>query len=280
MDFNFQDVRRIVVKIGSNSLTHHETGHLDYVKIEHLVRELSDLKNRGLDVCLVTSGAMAIGRQTLKKSGSPLSLPERQALASVGQARLMSVYQNLFREYGETAGQVLMTKATMVDNVSRKNAQNTFNELFRENVIPVVNENDTISTYEIQFGDNDTLSAIVSVLTDADLLIIFSDVDGLYSEDPKENPKAPLIPVVKELNESVYEMATDHPGSDVGTGGMATKLRAARIAVHSGIGMMIANSDHLELLHEMFDGKLTGTFFLPHKNDSFDLLDFLGEDVG
>lgn len=278
--FDFSKIHRIIVKIGSNSLTHPETGHLDFVKIEHLVRELSDLKNRGLDVCLVSSGAIAIGRQNLGITERPKSLPQRQALAAVGQARLMSVYQNFFREYGQVSGQVLMTKATMIDNVSRKNAQNTFNELFREGVIPIVNENDTISTYEIQFGDNDTLSAMVAALTDADLLVLLSDIDGLYSNDPKKDPDAKLIPLIDRLDDHILSMASDQPGSDVGTGGMSTKLRAAKIVVNSGIAMLIANADHVGVLHRMFQGSVEGSLFLPHLDEDFDLIDFLEDDIG
>lgn len=278
--FDISKIRRIIVKIGSNSLTHQETGHLDFVKIEHLVRELADLKNRGLDVCLVSSGAIAIGRQNLGINERPKSLPERQALAAVGQARLMSVYQNFFREYGQVSGQVLMTKATMIDNVSRKNAQNTFNELFELGVIPIVNENDTISTYEIQFGDNDTLSAMVAAMTEADLLVLLSDIDGLYTDDPKTNPDAKLIRVVDRLDEHIMAMASDQPGSDVGTGGMSTKLRAAKIVVNSGIAMLISNAEHVGVLHRMFHEEPAGTLFLPHYDEDFDLIDFLEDDIG
>ena len=280
MIYDFSNVHRVIVKIGSNSLTHKETGHLDYVKIEHLVRELSDLKNRGLDVCLVSSGAQSVGRQIMGIKERPSRLPEKQALAAVGQARLMSIYSNFFREYGQNTGQVLMTKATMVDNVSRKNAQNTFEELFREGIIPIVNENDTISTYEIQFGDNDTLSAMVANLTGADLLILLSDIDGLYSSDPKTDPNAKLIPIVEKLDESIENMGSSAPGSNVGTGGMATKIRAAKIVVNSGIGMLIANAEHMGVLHRIFDSEFDGTVFVPHFNEDFDIIDFLEEDIG
>ena len=161
-DFEFGKKKRVVVKIGSSSLNHEETGNLNFTKLEHLVRELCDLRNRGMDVCLVSSGAIAVGRKSMGLSERPKDISTKQACAAVGQARLMMTYQKLFAEYNQIAGQVLMTKNTMVNPVSRENAKNTFEELFRLGVIPIVNENDTVSTYEMQFGDNDTLSAIVA----------------------------------------------------------------------------------------------------------------------
>ena len=166
--------KRIVIKIGSSSLQHPNTGKLDFLKMERLVRELCDLRNSGIDVCLVSSGAIAVGRTFMGMENPQSTISRKQACAAVGQARLMMTYQKMFAEYHQTAGQVLMTKNTMIDNVSRKNAQNTFEELFRMGVIPIVNENDTVSTYEIQFGDNDTLSAIVASLVSADLMILIS----------------------------------------------------------------------------------------------------------
>lgn len=191
--------KRVIVKIGSSSLLHEETGKLNLLKLERLVRELCDIKNQGMDVCLVSSGAIAVGRQSMGLKERPEKIAVKQACAAVGQARLMMTYQKLFSEYHQNVGQVLMTKKTMVDNVSRKNAQNTFEELFEMGIIPIVNENDTVSTYEMQFGDNDSLSAIVASLVGADLLILLSDIDGLYTDDPRKNPKAELIPVVEKL---------------------------------------------------------------------------------
>ena len=185
--------KRVIVKIGSSSLLHEETGKLNLLKLERLVRELCDIKNQGMDVCLVSSGAIAVGRQSMGLKERPEKIAVKQACAAVGQARLMMTYQKLFSEYHQNVGQVLMTKKTMVDNVSRKNAQNTFEELFEMGIIPIVNENDTVSTYEMQFGDNDSLSAIVASLVGADLLILLSDIDGLYTDDPRKNPKAELI---------------------------------------------------------------------------------------
>ena len=188
-----------------------------------LVRELCDIRNRGMDVCLVSSGAIAVGRTVIGLSERPDNISTKQACAAVGQARLMMTYQKLFSEYHQTVGQILMTKGTMQDNVSRKNAQNTFEELFRLGIIPVVNENDTVSTYEMQFGDNDTLSALVASLAGADLLILLSDIDGLFTDDPHKNPDASLIPVVDRLDQELLAMAKATVGSDVGTGGMADR---------------------------------------------------------
>ena len=181
-EFDFTKKKRVVVKIGSSSLNRGETGNLNFTKLEHLVRELCDMRNRGMDVCLVSSGAIAVGRQTIGLNERPKDISTKQACAAVGQARLMMTYQRMFAEYNQIAGQILMTKNTMVNPVSRANAKNTFDELFHLGVIPVVNENDTVSTYEMQFGDNDTLSAIVSSLVGADLLILLSDIDGLFTD--------------------------------------------------------------------------------------------------
>ena len=178
-----KDKKRIVVKIGSSSITHPETGALNLIKLEILVRELCDLKNMGKDVVLVSSGAIAVGRQAAGFRHRPQEVSEKQACAAIGQAQLLMIYQKLFSEYGHQAAQILMTKETMLDHLSRRNATNTFDELFKMGAIPVVNENDTVSTYEIRFGDNDTLSALVAALIHADLLILLSDIDGLYSDE-------------------------------------------------------------------------------------------------
>ncbi|MCI8510676.1 MAG: glutamate 5-kinase [Lachnospiraceae bacterium] len=269
-----KDKKRIVIKIGSSSLTHEETGDLNFAKIEKLIRVISDLRGMGKEVILVSSGAIAAGRQAL---GCPKAqtVAEKQAHAAVGQARLMMVYQRLFSEYNQTAAQVLMTKNTIVDNVSRANARNTFDELLKLGTVPVVNENDTVSTYEIKFGDNDRLSAIVAALTNADLLILLSDIDGLYSDDPKKNPDAHFISQVDELSEELMSMGKSTTGSDVGTGGMAAKLHAARIAADSGSDMVIANGDDVSVLWDILEGKETGTLFTAHKSSDFALLDYI-----
>lgn len=272
--------KRIVVKIGSSSLQHQETGDMNLIKIERLVRELCDLRNRGLDVCLVSSGAIAAGRKTIGLKERPQNIATKQACAAVGQAKLMMVYQKMFAEYNQVAGQVLMTKNTMINNVSRKNAQNTFEELFHLGVIPIVNENDTVSTYEMHFGDNDTLSALVASLIGADLLILLSDIDGLFTDDPHKNPDAKLIPVVEKLDDKILNMAKDSTGSDVGTGGMATKLTAAHIATYSGADMIIANGKDVGVLHKIFENDDVGTLFLANKNDDFYIADYIEESMG
>ena len=279
-DFEFDKKKRVVVKIGSSSLNHEETGNLNFTKLEHLVRELCDLRNRGMDVCLVSSGAIAVGRQSIGLSERPKDISTKQACAAVGQARLMTTYQKLFAEYNQIAGQVLMTKNTMVNPVSRENAKNTFEELFRLGVIPIVNENDTVSTYEMQFGDNDTLSAIVASLVGADILILLSDIDGLFTDDPHKNPDAKLITVVEKMDAKVYEMAKGSTGSDVGTGGMATKLTAAKIATLSGADMVIANGKDVCIIHHIFDDSFTGTVFKANKSESFHIADFIMETIG
>ena len=272
--------KRIVVKIGSSSLQHQETGDMNLIKIERLVRELCDLRNRGLDVCLVSSGAIAAGRKTIGLKERPQNIATKQACAAVGQAKLMMVYQKMFAEYNQIAGQVLMTKNTMINNVSRKNAQNTFEELFHLGVIPIVNENDTVSTYEMHFGDNDTLSALVASLIGADLLILLSDIDGLFTDDPHKNHDAKLIPVVEKLDDKILNMAKDSTGSDVGTGGMATKLTAAHIATCSGADMIIANGKDVGVLHKIFENDDVGTLFLANKNDDFYIADYIEESMG
>lgn len=277
-NMDFDSVKRIVVKIGSSSLTHAQTGNVNYTKMERLVRELCDIRNRGIDVVLVSSGAIAVGRQSIGMVKKPTRLPAKQACASIGQARLMAIYQKLFAEYNQNIGQVLMTKKTMLDNVSRKNAQNTINELLEMGVIPVVNENDTVSTYEIRFGDNDTLSAIVTTLIGADLLIVLSDIDGLYTDDPRRNPDAELVPYVEAFSGDYLAMASSAPGSDVGTGGMVTKIKAARIATAAGANMIIANGKDVSVLHQIFENCFVGTFFKANYDESFDILDLLEEE--
>ena len=269
--------KRVIVKIGSSSLQHKETGKIDFYKIERLVRELCDLRNCGLDVALVSSGAIAVGRSFMGMEERPKTIAQKQACAAVGQARLMMTYQKMFAEYHQTAGQVLMTKGTMLDNVSRKNAQNTMEELFRLGVIPIVNENDTVSTYEMQFGDNDTLSALVASLVSADLLILLSDIDGLYTDDPRENSDAKLIHEVEQIDESLFRMAKESTGSDVGTGGMATKLTAAKIAMKSGADMIIANAKDVGILHQIFEGDFVGTLFHANYDEDFYISDFIEE---
>ncbi len=268
-----KDKKRIVIKIGSSSLQHTETGDLDYTKLDVLVRELCDLRNQGKDVVLVTSGAIAVGRKAVfikdEKEDNPIAV--KQAYAAVGQARLMMTYQKIFAEYNQVAAQILMTKNTIVDNLNRFNAQNTFAELFKLGVIPIVNENDTVATYEIEIGDNDTLSAIVASLVKADLLILLSDIDGLYTDDPRKNPDAQYIEVVEKLTDELMEMGKTSTGSDSGTGGMNTKLQAAKIAGSTGVDMIIANSKDIKVIHRLLSGQKIGTLFLADPDENFDL---------
>ena len=273
----FKNKKRVVVKIGSSSLNHKKTGQLDFIKLERLVRELCDLRNQNIEVCLVSSSAIAVGRKMLGITKRPKNISTKQACAAVGQASLMMTYQKLFGEYHQTCGQVLMTKKTMLDNVARKNAQNTFEELFRLGVIPVVNENDTVNTYEIQFGDNDSLAAIVASLVGADLLILLSDIDGLFTDDPRKNPEAKLVETVTELDENLLHMAKESTGSDVGTGGMTTKLNAAKIATYSGADMIIANGKDVGILHKIFEDDFVGTVFEANKDEDFYIPDFIEE---
>lgn len=269
-----KDKKRIVVKIGSSSITHPETGALNLTKLEILVRELCDLKNAGKDVILVSSGAIAVGRQTIGFHHRPKNVAEKQACAAIGQAQLMMIYQKLFGEYGHQAAQVLMTKDTMMDNLSRRNARNTFDELLALGAIPIVNENDTVSTYEIQFGDNDTLSAIVAALVGADMLLLLSDIDGLYTDDPRRNAQAEFIDYVEKIDDRLMQMGKG-AGSDVGTGGMATKLSAAKIAAASGADMVIANGDDFHVIHRILQGNPIGTLFQGKRKEDFFLIDIL-----
>lgn len=270
-----KNTKRVVIKIGSSSLTHKDTGRLDLIKLEILVREISDLRNQGIEVVLVSSGAIAVGSKTMGINHKPQNLPEKQACAAIGQARLMMIYQKLFAEYNQVAAQVLMTKNTMINNLNRKNAQNTFHELLQMGAIPIVNENDTISTFEIEFGDNDTLSAVVAALIGADLLILLSDIDGLFTDDPHKNSDAKFVDIVETLDDDLIHMGKSSTGSGVGTGGMATKISAAKIATAAGTDMVIANGRDFHVIHKIMQGRNHGTLFLANKKEEFYLLDYL-----
>ena len=277
MDSNRSGIKqkqRIVIKIGSSSLTHSETNRINLLKMEKLVRILTDLRNQGKDIILVSSGAIAVGREALGIQERPKQKEVKQACAAVGQARLMMVYQKLFAEYNAVPAQILMTKYTMINDISRENAQNTFEELLRMGVIPIVNENDTVSTDEIEFGDNDTLSAIVTALVKADLLILLSDIDGLYTDDPRSNKEAEFIDYVEIIDEKLSSMAKDSKTS-VGTGGMATKISAAKIATGSGADMIIANGEDFSIIQGIMENKNIGTLFKAHKSNEFKLIDYL-----
>lgn len=269
-----KDKKRVVVKIGSSSLVHPETGNLDLIKLERLVRMLCDLRNSGKDVVLVSSGAIGVGAKVLGLKSRPTTTALKQACAAVGQGQLMMVYQKLFSEYHQDSAQVLITKYTMADDTSRKNAKNTFLELLSLGVIPIVNENDTVATEEIEIGDNDTLSAFVTSLVEGDLLILLSDIDGLYTDDPRVNPNATLLHQVDEITNQLLDMGKDTKTS-LGTGGMATKLTAATIATKSGADMIIANGEKMTILNKIFQGEEVGTLFLAKKDNDFNLLDYI-----
>ena len=266
--------QRVVIKIGSSSLTHSITGNLNLQKMERLVRVLCDLKNQGMDVVLVSSGAIAAGRKVLGLQEKPKRMSLKQACAAAGQANLMMIYQKLFYEYHQLSGQVLMTKYSVMGEHSRINIENTLEELLSLGVIPIVNENDTVATEEIDFSDNDRLSAFVTALVRADLLILLSDIDGLYTDDPTKNPDATFIPEVEKLSEEYLRMGKDSAGS-LGTGGMAAKLAAAQIATKSGADMVITNGADIENIYRILKGEPVGTLFAADKDDHFDLKDYL-----
>ena len=274
---SLKDKKRIVVKIGSSSLMHPQSGALNLGKIERLVRQLTDLNNEGKDVVLVSSGAIAVGRKALNMKKNPERVCAKQACASVGQAQLMMNYQKLFSEYNQPTGQILMTKYTILNPVARENAHNTFDELFRMGIIPIVNENDTISTYEIHFGDNDTLSALVASLTNADLLIMLSDINGFYTDNPRVDTDAQLIPFVEKMDDKLKEMAKPQIGSSVGTGGMKTKLTAASIAIRSGVDVVLANAADFGIIGDILSGMRVGTVFAADRDPSFDIVEYLKE---
>ena len=276
---SLKEKKRIVIKVGSASITHKETGSLDLRKIEKLVRVISDLNAEGKDVILVSSGAIATGRSVIGMHRRPRSMAEKQAFAAIGQARLMMTYQKIFSEYSVIASQVLLTKNIMLDPRSRENATNTFLELLNLGTVPVVNENDTVSTSEINqvetFGDNDQLAAIVGAVVHADLVILLSDIDGLFTDDPKKNPDAEFIPFIPEINGDILEMGKSDSGSNVGTGGMSAKLAAARISTDSGADMVIARFTSADVITEILDGENVGTLFAAHENKDFDLVQYL-----
>ena len=262
----FRDSRRIVVKVGTSTLTH-STGHLNLRRIEKLVKVLSDMKNRGVQVILVSSGAVSAGVAKMGFGHIPSAPEEKQAMAAIGQSELMKMYDRFFSDYGHTVAQILMTKDVLSNPDRRSAAENTFNRLLEMNCIPIVNENDSVSTDELtKFGGNDILSALVAQVCEADLLINLSDVDGLYDSDPRTNPDAKLIDRVDTLDEKIYAIAGG-AGTDRGTGGMIAKLNAAKIVTESGIPMFILNGHDPEILYVLLDGGHVGTYFCARKDD-------------
>ena len=269
-----KDKQRIVVKVGTSSLIHKATGNINLFRLEKLVRVLTDLHNSGKDVILVSSGAIGVGFKALGLENRPTSLPMKQACSAVGQGQLMMIYQKLFAEYNQGSAQILITKETMLNDERRYNAKNTFEELLKLGVIPIVNENDTVSTEEIEFGDNDTMSAIVAHLIKADLLILLTDIDGFYTDDPHKNPEAKKLTLVETIDDTMKNMAKDAV-TNYGTGGMSTKIAAARIATDSGADMAIMDAENLTQIYDLMEGKSVGTLFLAHENDDFDTVDFI-----
>ena len=251
---------RVVVKVGTSTLTH-STGRLNIRRVESLCRVLSDLKNAGHEVILVSSGAIGMGVGKLSLSRKPEDMPTKQAAAAVGQCELMYVYDKEFSEYNHTIGQILITNSDVENPKNHSNFINTLTRLLEFGALPIVNENDTVSTEEIEIGDNDTLGAIVATSVNADLLILLSDIDGLYDSDPHKNPDAKLLSVVEELTDEIKNMGAGK-GTELGTGGMQTKLKAAGMVMEKGIDMVIANGQKPELLYDIVEGKEIGTKFI------------------
>ena len=272
--FSLKNKKRIVIKIGSSSLIHKNTGAINYNKIEKLTRLICDLKNMGKEVILVSSGAVAIGRKELKIKKKPLTLDEKQACAAIGQSTLMTIYSKIFKEYNENVAQVLITKIGLQMDHCCENISNTIEALLKLDTVPIANENDTVSPEEIVFGDNDTLSAIISVLAKAELLIILTDIDGLYTEDPHLNKDAKLIDTVVGKKPKLYKIATNTT-SDVGTGGMYTKVKASEIVNDAGIDMVVTNSNNLNNILRIVNGKRSGTLFVANKKENFKLEKYL-----
>ena len=256
---------RIVVKVGTSTLAH-ATGRLNIRHVEQLVKVLSDLKNAGHEMILVSSGAIGMGVGKLNLPGRPGDMPTKQAAAAVGQCELMYTYDKLFSEYNHTVAQILLTGEDVDHADRRRNFENTMSRLLELGALPIINENDTISTEEISIGDNDTLSAMVAASIRADLLILLSDIDGLYDSDPHKNPDARLIPVVERLDDHIRALAGGS-GSSLGTGGMVTKLQAAQIATEAGCEMVIANGHHPAALYDIAAGQPVGTRFLAGRKD-------------
>lgn len=251
---------RIVVKVGTSTLAH-KTGHMNIRHIEKLCKVLSDIKNAGDEVILVSSGAIGMGMGKLQLRERPANLDEKQAAAAVGQCELMYAYDKLFSEYNHTVAQILLTGADVRDENRCQNFINTTERLLHWNALPIINENDTVATDEIVIGDNDTLAAIVATSLHADLLILLTDIDGLYTANPRENPEAKLIPVVEELTPEIIASAGGK-GSSIGTGGMQTKLIAARMVMDAGCDMVIAQGENPAILYDILDGASVGTRFI------------------
>ncbi len=258
-----ENVKRIVVKVGTSTLTY-DGGGINIRRVEKLVKVLSDIKNSGKEVILVSSGAIGVGMGKLGIKSRPACVKDKQALAAIGQCELINFYSGLFDHYNHNVAQVLLTKDVVSDPKRNENARNTFERLLELGIIPIVNENDVISTEQIEFGDNDTLSATVACLADADLLVILSDIDGLYDSDPRSNPDARLIEEVEKITPEIEALAGG-AGSERGTGGMITKILAAKTATEAGIDMLINNGADPMILYDIIDGEKRGTLFKAEK---------------
>lgn len=257
---NFKNKKRIVVKVGTSSLSY-ENGRLNFQRIGQLVHELSAIRNKNIDIILVTSGAIGVGAGRVGMVEKPTELAKKQALAAIGQAELIKIYQKFFEEYNQTVAQVLLTKDVITNPDRHQKAKNTLLKLLSMGIIPIINENDTISTDEIEYGDNDTLSADVATLVESDLLILLSDIDGLYSADPKKETSAEIIRSVKKITPELINFASG-AGTSFGTGGMTTKIVAAKICVEAHIDTIITNGNNPSAIFEILEGKEIGTHFV------------------
>ncbi len=257
---NLKYARRIVVKVGTSMLTYKDSGNLNLNRIEFLVRELADLHNSGKEVIFVTSGAIAAGIGKMGLKSKPETIPENQALAAIGQGVLMHIYEKFFAEYGQTIGQVLLTKNNATDEHARENSRNSLMAILKMGAIPVINENDAVAVDEIKIGDNDNLSAMVAAMIDAEVLIILTDIDGLYDGNPKVDGNAKLISEVTEINSDIEKIAGG-AGTKLGTGGMFTKIQAAKLATKNGVTMLIVSGRDTKNLRRVLNGEEIGTIF-------------------
>lgn len=264
-----KDKKRIVIKVGSSTITYPETGNINLEKLEKFVRILINLLNKGKEVIVVSSGSIAIGRKKLGLEPGDMSDAAKKACAAVGQGRLMMIYEKFFSEYGYLTAQMLLTKESIMDAECRDNAKASFEELIARHVVPIVNENDAIAVSEELygiFGDNDTMAAQVAELIHADLLILMSDIEGLYTDDPRKNPKARFVHTVCRIDEELESMGKG-AGTSAGTGGMHTKIEAAKIAMNAGCDMVIANGDNIYTINDVVTGKKIGTLFLAGEHE-------------
>jgi len=263
---HLKDARRIVIKVGTSTLTY-DTGKINFTRIDKLTRIISDLSNQGKEVILVTSGAIGVGVDKLKLPERPKTIREKQAVAAVGQCELMHMYSKFFSEYGHIVAQILLTRDIMSDDNCCKNVVNTFETLLTKGIVPIVNENDSVSIVELKvgqkdtFSENDTLSAIVAKLIHADLLIILSDIDGFFDSDPRKNSNSKMLSVIKEITPEI-ECYADGAGTKRGTGGMVTKLKAAKIATKAGVDVVLTNGSHPETIMDIINGQDIGTVFV------------------